>query len=532
MTGSDDAQPVPLHLARRTSPWSIGLEIAAALLGALFVLTTVTATWLLVVSAVFGGLGVVALVLRWLCRTYTVTGERLLLDEGVLRRRHRVVPYARVQQVDVTQRLVHQLVDVAAVRVETAGESGATAVELSVLRRADAEALQAFVLDRNRALSQIIGSSPDTGGTDVDALPDEDVEGSGERREAPRPAAAPQRVLAAMSIGDLLVAGMTRSVVLVVPAVVAGVGLPWVAVAMARGETSLLAGLIAIAVLVIGTIVVAVAVATVSVVATVIDEWEWTLSERGEDLLVRRGLIEVRAQSLPRRRVQRVTVIDNPLRRVVGVHSVALHTAATAGSGHVTTVRVPLVRREELDAFLRTLMGYTWAVPRLLPRSRLARLRAINRRVIVLVVACIGPAAVRPGLAWALAPLVLLGILWGVVAHRRAGLAVTDERVFLASGVMHHRVDIAPRNRIQSTRMSSTPFQRHARLVTLHVDLAGRGLRRRSTRLFDVDAPLATHLFRSLPTRGTPHSGPPRDVPMASAAGAEPEAGENSAARR
>jgi putative membrane protein len=470
-----DAEVPPLDRARRTSPLSVGFEVAAAAFGALVVLTTVSSLWLIVVLAVSGGMGLVGVLLRWVMRTYTVTEDRLLLDEGVLRRRHRVVPYGRVQQVDVTQRLLHRLFDVASLYVETAGESGSTAVELSVLTRADAEALQAFVLARRRAASR------------------QDV--------APAGPAAPHRVLAEMSLEDLLLAGASHSAVVVVPAVLASIGLPWIALVAASGETTLATGVIAVAVLVAGSLVVAGVVAALSIVSTLVGDWEWTASEHGDDLRVRRGLLELRTQSLPRRRIQRITVIDNPLRRLLGVASVVLHTAATPGSGHVTTVRVPLVRRRELDAFLRSLMDYTWTLPPLLPRSRRARLRAIVRRVGVLVLAFIGPVAVRPGLAWVLAPLVLLAIPWGLVAHRRAGLAVTDERVILASGVLHHRIDIAPRNRIQSTRTSSTPFQRQAGLVTLHIDLAGRGLRRLSAHLFDVDVPLAIHLQRTLALR-------------------------------
>jgi putative membrane protein len=464
-----------LNRARRTSPLSVGFEVAAAAFGALVVLTTVSSLWLIVVLAVAGGLGLVGVVLRWVMRTYTVTEDRLLLDEGVLRRRHRVVPYARVQQVDVTQRLMYRLFDVASLYVETAGESGSSAVELSVLTRADAEALQAFVLERRQATSR------------------QDV--------APAGPVAPQRMLAEMSREDLLLAGATHSAVVIVPAVLAGIGLPWIALVGARGEAPLATGLIAVAVLVTGSLVAAALVAALSVASTLVGDWEWTASEHGDDLRVRRGLLELRTQSLPRRRIQRITVIDNPLRRLLGVTSVVLHTAATPGSGHVTTVRVPLVRRADLDAFLRALMGYTWALPRLLPRSQRAQVRAVIRRVAVLVLAVVGPVAVRPGVAWVLAPLVLLGIPWGLVAHRRAGLAVTDERVILASGVLHHRIDIAPRNRIQSTRISSTPFQRQAGLVTLHVDLAGRGLRRLSAHLFDVDVAVAIHLQRTLALR-------------------------------
>lgn len=56
-------------------------------------------------------------VLAWWFRTYRVGSHELVVDEGILSRHHRVVPYARLQQVDLHQSLVHQLLGLAELRL-------------------------------------------------------------------------------------------------------------------------------------------------------------------------------------------------------------------------------------------------------------------------------------------------------------------------------------------------------------------------------------------------------------------------------
>src|SRR5688572_7872482 len=82
-------------------------------------------------------------VLSWWFKTYEVRDEELVVREGVLNRRTHVVPYRRVQQIDMRRSLVMQLFNLAQLRIETAGSTAGT-VNLSLLDVRGAEALRAF----------------------------------------------------------------------------------------------------------------------------------------------------------------------------------------------------------------------------------------------------------------------------------------------------------------------------------------------------------------------------------------------------
>jgi len=115
----------------------------------------------------------------------------------------------------------------------------------------------------------------------------------------------------------------------------------------------------------------------------------------------------------------------------------------------------------------------------------------------------VGPGLVFGGPAWLTAVLVLLAVPWGRAAHRGAGHAVDERRVALASGVLHHRLDLVPIDRVQSTRTRSSPAQRRLGLATFQVDVAGStwvGPLTRSPGLFDMDAPTAARLRDTLPS--------------------------------
>jgi uncharacterized protein len=70
----------------------------------------------------------------------------------------------------------------------------------------------------------------------------------------------------------------------------------------------------------------------------------WFYEERGEDLLVRRGVLFQRVSIVPYGRMQFVDVTAGPVERSFGLATVQLHTAAAA-----TNARIPGLDRAEAE---------------------------------------------------------------------------------------------------------------------------------------------------------------------------------------
>jgi putative membrane protein len=440
---------------------------------------------LLMVRVVFGVLG-------WWFRTYSVGPTELVIDEGVFTRRRRVVPYDRVQQVDTHQNLVAQLFTVSELRVATAIASGTENVRLLYLDTPAAAGLRTYILDRRTALQH--RASPivtDAGSTTAPVLPTPGAADAGD---------VPGNVLLALTPSRLALAAVTHSSLLIGAASGLVIGL-W-----ASAGAALSASRFGLAVLLGGGLVAAAVLTVLSglmaVTRNLLERFGFTLRVRGDDLELRMGLLETRTITVPRRRVQQVSVVDNPVRRVLGLVALELHTASAGGEK--TQFEVPLVARRDLDELLVQIMGdRTWLPPPLTERSSRARSRAIRRRVIVTAVLLAPPAIVLRPFGFLLFLAAAIGIPWGRVAHRRAGLGRSATLIGLSHGVLHHRTELVPLARVQSSRTHASPFQRHAGLATLAVDVAGQHVALfgidTSPHLFDLDETTADELRRSLP---------------------------------
>lgn len=483
-------RPAADGVARRTNPLTVATGIASlagatVVFGLQLVLTPGRGQppWLLVVFGLFLGVRGISDTLGWFLRTYAVSADRLVIDEGVLTRHHRVVPFERVQQIDVSQDLIGQALGLAAVRIDSAGEGGTT-VHLKLLDKQRAEGLRSFVLERRAALQALRAAGASTAST-----------ATGPVAPAPPP---PEHALLRVGAGRLALS------VLAGPLAIVGIGLVAVGLATAAAIAVTGDGVAAAATVATMSLVGAVGLAVLGVSGSVLNLWDLTVSRVGDDLRLSHGLLQVRTLTLPRRRVQHVTVVDGPLQRALGFASLTLHSAAppSAAAGNQTNVAgrfwIPYVARDELPATLHRLLGGDWAVPALTPRGPAARRRAVVRR------AALGALLALPALLLGAAGGVLilvgvaLGWAWGLGAHRRAGWADTDRLIVLAHGLLVHRVELVPANRVQSGRTTASPFQRRQGLATAHLDIAGGS----SPELYDLEVGPAEVLGRDVPRRG------------------------------
>jgi putative membrane protein len=414
---------------------------------------------------------------QWWFRTFELQADDLVVSGGVLTRHEQIVPYHRVQQVDIHRGLLEQVFGLAELRIDTAGSSEGR-VQLRLLALPTASAIRAHVLER-RAHSEGAPAAPETG-------PAETVH----PWSAP---ASPQRTILAVPAGRLLLAGATATAPVAVACIVtlAAAATALVGVLSGTTPTHTLAGAAAFAFLLVA------ATFALAAFSMLLQYAGLTVSEVGDDLRVDYGVFDKQHLTVPRRRVQHVSISDNPVRRLFGMVDVTVHSAAAPGAqraSHLTVVAFP---RDQVARFLASLMqDPDWHVPALAPRSRAAHRRARIRRVALLCVpALVAAIAFFPAGLVSVAVAVAAGWLWGDLAHRRAGYAVTAGVAVFGAGAVAHRVHIVPRRRVQSARTSSSPLQRRVGLATCSLDVAGSP----APRLYDIDAGTAAELRTALP---------------------------------
>jgi putative membrane protein len=468
--------------------------------------------WLLVV----GALVLLAWsTLEWLRRTYSLEGGALRLEEGVLARKLRAVPFDRIQQVDLVRKPLHRLLGVATLRVETAGGGTAAEVDLDVVTLPEAQDLRARLLRAKARLVATPAPGPagqPSGAPPAGGLPAGDA-------AAPVAATPAERVLLRLTLGEVMLAGITGSraaaaLVVLGPLSQLADWFPglddWL---FQRFDPEAVTPTTPGAFLAVAVLA-AIAWLGLAGASSVVTDFGFTLARVGTDLVVRRGLLERREAVLPLARLQVVRIEESLLRRALGLATIRIQSAGRTGAGDQTAGRlaVPVLQRRHVNRVLEELVPGAAPVPRLLPPPPAARRRSVTRSVIrgallvaavalpLWVMASVGVLDVPAALALAALPVLAVAVAVGLAAYRALGHATAEGFLYARAGVAIRVLTVVPVAKAQSGSVRSSPFQRRAGLATLHVDIAGGGP---TPQVHDESDPRAEHLLQLVLGRPT-----------------------------
>lgn len=429
---------------------------------------------------------VAAAVLRYVSFHYRYEPGEMVIRSGILFRNERHVPYARIQNLDAVQNVVHRLFGVVEVRVET-GSGTEPEARMRVLPLSALEEMRAHVFGaRERS----------------------DAGAPGAAEASPAPAV---RTLLHLAPRELAICGLIQNKGGVLLA--AGFGLLWEwnvadrmfgwipipadwrprvpgeldpdrieavgrgalhdAFVAVGGADSLALAVLAAALFVLALLTL---VRLLSVVWTLVQLYDFRLTRTGEDLRTEYGLLTRVAATVPLRRVQTLTIREGVLHRLFGCTSVRVDSAG--GDGGETAANrawiAPIVRRDSLPALVHEVLpgvdvdALDWQPVH--PRAFARRLR----RSVLLSAPVLTTAML---LGWWAVPLFGAAAAAGAL-HARGWIAWlgwtgTDHIVALRSGWLWRQVTIAPLNKLQVISTHATPFDRRAGMATLRADTAG-----------------------------------------------------------
>lgn len=219
-----------------------------------------------------------------------------------------------------------------------------------------------------------------------------------------------------------------------------------------------------------------------SVVWTILRFHGYVLERVGDDLRVRCGLLTQTSATVPRHRVQLLSVHQTLLARWTGRAAIRLETAGSeTGEENDAVVSgkwsVPIVRREQVGEVIGALFpdlgleNLSWQG--LAPRARGRMLRV---SLIVALLATLGCAlVVRPWGALAIVVWVPLAVWHARASFRLTAWARTPVGLVFRSGVMTRKVSVTFYDKMQVITLRETPFDRRHDMASLRVDTAGAG---------------------------------------------------------
>lgn len=413
----------------------------------------------------WGLVGAGALVLLSLAQYFTyrfrVERDGIVIRSGLFQKSLRHIPFQRIHNVALHQSLLHRVVGVAEVRLESAGGMRPEG-EMRVLSLADAHALEDLV----RSHGQTITDNAAAG--------------------APDP--APTRELLALPTSEVVRLGLisNRGMILVAAAfgVLAQSGSDligdalksWVRALLGWGKDlhlDVLGWILGAASLLLVAVI---ALRLLSVLLALLQFHGFTLAENGRRLSVQRGLLTRLRANIPRRRIQAWSLRESLTHRWFGRRSLRVDSASVETVNDQRSLRdlVPLATPEAMDALIRHLLpGGQWPLQDWQPLHP----RAWRRQFMLPALIVLGLAAAltwRQG-PWGLATLALLPMLLvrARVWARHAGYCLENGVIAVREGWLDKSWRFAETGKVQALRLSRSPFDRRHGMATLLLDTAG-----------------------------------------------------------
>ncbi|MUV86533.1 PH domain-containing protein [Natronomonas sp. CBA1123] len=397
---------------------------------------------------------------------YELTDDTLDIASGVVSRRNREIPIRRVQNVDISRNVVHRLLGIAQIDLETAGGSS-TEASLKYVSFEEAKRLQSEIGRLKRG----------------DTSTDETTAEAPTERELFAITSKELALLGVIGIDLRLLSFVTVLLPVVAPSLTEQFGDPLVGLAV----TAPLAAVAIVAV-----------TAAISGALAVTNYYGFRLSRVSEELHYERGLLQRFSGTIPLEKVQTLSISENVIARRLGYASLAVETAGYSPNDAGSQSAVPLADRRRVFDLAQSVESFEDVAFERPPKR--ARQRYVVRYGIVAAVVVAAAFAVDrfTGFTFAWYATAVLVVAAPVAAHlkwRNLGYDLQSEYIVLREGFWTRTISVVPYYRVQTVVDSQTVFQRRRRLATLVVDTAGSsGLTSGATRALDIDEARASEL--------------------------------------
>jgi putative membrane protein len=423
-----------------------------------------------IILAVIGA-NFLAAYLQWLRFTY-VTGENdIRVESGIISRAARSVPYERIQDVSLEQKLVPRLFGLVEVRFET-GAGGKDELKLAYLSEAAGEQLRQLVRERREgAPSEPSGQAIDAESGGTKPAQDSDVLFSMDARRLSTfglfefslavfavLGAVAQYAETFISI-ELWDPDLWRSLAAEQGAKFSGLG-------MAAQVIGAIAGFIVL--LFIGS--------ATGLIRTFLRDWGFILEKTARGFRRRRGLFTRTDVVMPQHRVQAVKIGTGLVRNRFGWKSLNFVSLAQ-DSGSANHVVAPFARDEEIAPIIEAAGFHPPAVG--LDWHRTSKKYRLDKMILgggFFLLAAI-PVAILAPLPFVAIPfgLALMSILGNIYAWKFRRHALDNGQVISTRGLFAPKTQIASRVKLHSVELSQGPIAQRRGYATLHLGLAGGG---------------------------------------------------------
>lgn len=417
---------------------------------------------------VYGIIGIALISMTWAIISffkyyYHIEVDDLVIEKGVLKKTKLSLPISRVQTVNKEQNLIHRLFNVVKLKIDSAG-SKESEFELDALSQDQAEELRNIILSKKLNLKK--ERSNFSASDSMEEMLEE------------------ERILTLDPI-SLLKVGVSenhfRSGALIIAFMfwifqsLDDVGVEYDEYGEYLPEVGWNMGLYAITFFVIVFFVISF---IVSLIRVFFRYYNLSFARIHNGFKVTHGLINRREFAALDKKIQMVSWSDNLLKKAFGIHDLSLKQASSVSVDARKSIRVPGVSSEHLDRVFK--FYFPMSIEHNAHFVQVDK-RYLYRQLIFSFVFCAIPITVgliiAKKLIW-MGGLILLAylIISSFKRYDKMGYHISDKLFRIKSGVFGDRHAILEHHKIQSVKLTQTPYQLRVDLANLRLYTASGAL--------------------------------------------------------
>ncbi|MFC4401893.1 PH domain-containing protein [Gracilibacillus xinjiangensis] len=431
--------------------------------------------WLYIVIGVivFSAFIIIGSVLSWLRYTYQLEEDQIKIEQGILIRKKRTISKHRIQSIDLSQNILHRILGLTKVQIETAGSD----------QNIDAS-LHAVTMEEGKKLHDQLKYKKKTVGNGVSGSKDSLEE---KEKEYPSESITPKA---------LFLAGSTSGAFGVI------LGLFGLAFSQVESfipdqfynQASSWLFAQALQVLIMLAIITLIILWGLGIIATIVQHWNFKITRYEKELFITRGLLEKKQSTIPLKRIQAIGIKESIIRQPLGLATLYVEIASgeVGDKTQTNTLLYPLIKKQQVEEFLTKLLPeYNYKQMDWIKLPKRALPYYLFRNMILPFLATIGTFFFLR--EWIIIPIVVIllaGIL-SIFQFHTIGYRIDGEHLFIQDRLFSRDTIIVKHKRLQSFQKKQHILHRKQQLATVDTAIlnkyVGRHFVLRELELKDVD---------------------------------------------
>ena len=397
---------------------------------------------------------------------FYIQNDELIIEKGVLSKTKLNIPFDRIQSVNFQQNVIHQVLQVIKVEIDTAGSAGSE-FALDALSVKKANRLRDIILTRKAEVAE------DKSETLID------------REEVQHVIEEPEEQILKLSISDLIKVGISQNHIRSgffiffaggwIMSQLNEVGFDFESQYEAYFENAITMGLVATLIIVLFFTLVSF---SVSLIRTIFAHFDLQVWRRGDKYRIIRGLFTRKETSAVDQKIQIIEWADNPLKRIFKYFDVRLKQASSTAVNAKQSILIPGCQLGQIDQ-----LKLNWLGDKALENieNHSVSIHYFYRRILYRVLFSILLSAflffIQSWIFWPSLLLLPYFILTSWVSYQKISYAVNHAVLHTTRGIFGNWNSIMPLYKIQSVVLDQSPYQVRRELANVTVMTASGKLK-------------------------------------------------------